>query len=406
MRIIRDSLRLCRDTDLSQREVAASLGVSHSTVCLALQRAAVAGLNAEDAASLTDSELHAVLHPGPDVASPSSGGRLMPDWDSIEKELTRERKPREVKVTRRHLWKEYRTAAKEAGLEACSYSQFCSLLAEGSDGPLAKVAMRFAYGPGVWGMADFSGKTLRLRLPDGGEKPVEIFVACPCFSLLIYMDAVADQSARSWCVAHRRAFEYFGGVPQRHRIDGLKAGVIRVGWEDFVLNEKFRDLARHYGVAVLPARPGRAHDKRWVEGAVKVVQMVPLPALRDVVFFSMEEMNRAILDELESLNDRRMQGWGESRRELFEAPERAALQALAQEPWEWREWQKPRMVGPNGHIRVDKNSCSVPPAWRGHQVEGRKRSKARGGKSSDGTQPNTWRTSFGFRSNSQFQRRR
>ena len=76
--------------------------------------------------------------PGPDVTLPSSGGRLMPDWDSIEKELTRERKPREVKETRRHLWKEYRNAAKEAGLEAYSYSQFCSLLAEGSDGAVGE----------------------------------------------------------------------------------------------------------------------------------------------------------------------------------------------------------------------------------------------------------------------------
>ena len=255
IKIKRESLRLCRDTDLSQREVAASLGVSHSTVCRALQRAAVAGLSAEDAAGVTDSELHAALHPGPDVRLRSSGGRLMPDWDSIEMELTRERKPREVKETRRHLWKEYRTAAKEGGQEAYSYSQFCSLLAEGSDGPSAKVAMRFAYEPGVWGMADFSGKTLRLRLPDGGEKPVEMFVACLCLSRLIYVEAVADHSARSWCMAHRWAFENSGGVPQRHRIDGLKAGVIRVGREDFVLTEQFRDLARHYGVAVLPAPP-------------------------------------------------------------------------------------------------------------------------------------------------------
>ena len=42
--------------------------------------------------------------------------------------------------------------------------------------------------------------------------------------------------------------------------------------------------------------PG-GRDKGMVEGAVKVVQTVVLLALRDVVFFSMEEMNRAILDE-------------------------------------------------------------------------------------------------------------
>ena len=67
-----------------------------------------------------------------------------------------------------------------------------------------------------------------------------------------------------------------------------------------------------------------------------------------------------------------MQGWGVSRRDLFEAQERAALQPLPREPWEWCEWLKARMVSPNGHFRVDKNSCSVPPARRGHQVEVRR----------------------------------
>ncbi len=372
MRIIRESLRLCEETELSQRDVARSLGVSHSTVCRALQRAAVAGLSAADAAGLTDSELQAALHPGPEATSPALDGRLSPDWDHIEEELTRELEPREVKVTRRRLWKEYRAAAREAGLEAYSYSQFCQLLANSSDGPAARVAMRFEYEPGVWGISDFSGKTLRLRLPDGSEKPVEIFVACLCFSRLVYAEAVADQSGRNWCMAHRRAFEYFGGVPERHRVDCLKSGVIRPGREEFVLNEQFRDLARHYGVAVLPARPGRPRDKGMVEGAVKVVQMVILLALRKVVFFSIEEMNRAIRVELEALNNRLMRGWGVSRRDLFEAQEGVALRPLPQEPWQWYVWLKPRTAMPNGHIRVDKNSYSVPFAWRGHALEVRR----------------------------------
>ena len=52
-------------------------------------------------------------------------------------------------------------------------------------------------------MADYSGKTLRLRLPDGSENAVEIFVACLCFSRLIHVEAVADQSARNWYARSR-----------------------------------------------------------------------------------------------------------------------------------------------------------------------------------------------------------
>ena len=231
------------------------------------------------------------MRPGPEATSQPSSDRLIPDWDQLEKELQRQRQHREVQVTRMQLWREYRSAATEAGLDSYSYSHFCQLLVDGSSAPAARVAMRFDYEPGVWGMADFSGKTLRLRRPDGSERPVEIFVACLCFSRLVYAEAVSDQSARNWCMAHRRAFEYFNGVPTRQRVDNLKAGVIRPGREDFVLNEHFRDLGRHYGVAILPARPRQARDKGMVEGAVKVVQMVILLPLRKVVFFSIAEMN-------------------------------------------------------------------------------------------------------------------
>ena len=136
---------------------------------------------------MADSALQAALHPasGPDV----SDRRLEPDWDRIDRELSRKRKRREVKMTRRQLWLEYCEDAVAQGMEASSYSQFCHLLSRGSEGQVPKVAMRFEYEPGVWGMADFSGKVLRLRLPDGGEKEVEIFVACLCHSRLIYAEA-------------------------------------------------------------------------------------------------------------------------------------------------------------------------------------------------------------------------
>ena len=108
------------------------------------------------------------------------------------------------------------------------------------------------------------------------------------------------------------------------------------------------------------------------EGSVKVVQMVILLALRKRVFFSIEEMNQAIRVELEALNSRQMRDWGVSRRDLFEAQERAALRPLPQEPWEWYVWLKPRKAMLNHHIRVDKNYYSVPSAWRGHAMHVRR----------------------------------
>ena len=180
-----------------------------------------------------------------------------------------------------------------------------------------------------------------------GEKDVEIFVAVLAHSRLIYAEAVPDQRVRHWTMAHRRALEYFGGVPERWIIDNLKAGVHKPDREAPQLNASFREFAQHYNVAVLPARPRQATDKGLVEASVGAVQTRILLELRHQTFFSLDAMNAAIRRELHRLNNAPMAS-GESRRALFEANERASLQPLPRNPWDWGEWV-PRKVGPNGH---------------------------------------------------------
>lgn len=368
MGTIRELLRLHHECGLSQREISAALGVGTSTVCRLLQRAATAGLSWPLAAATEEAALRAALYP----VSREAGTHLEPDWARIVADLDRKPARRRVKLTRRQIWHEYCEEAEASGREAYSYSQFCHRLSRGREGPSAPVAMRFEYEPGVWGMSDFSGKTLGLRQADGGEKDVEIFVSCLCYSRLTYAEAVPDQSARHWSLAHRRAFEYYGGAPQRQRIDNLKAGVIRPGREDFVLHEMFRECTRHYGVAVLPARPGKPRDKGPMEEAVQAVQRAVLLVLRDGVFFSLAEMNAAIGQELDVLNNRPMPAYGASRRARFEERERAALRSLPPEPWEWSEWLGTRKVGPDCHVRFQRNNYSVPAAWMGQRLEVRR----------------------------------
>lgn len=50
-----------------------------------------------------------------------------------------------------------------------------------------------------------------------------------------------------------------------------------------VLNPAYADLARHYGVAVIPARPRRPRDKAKVEQGVLLAErwILPVPARQD-----------------------------------------------------------------------------------------------------------------------------
>ena len=57
-----------------------------------------------------------------------------------------------------------------------------------------------------------------------------------------------------------RAFEFFGGVVEVVVPDNLKSAVTHPSYYEPDLNPTYRDLGKHYGVAIIPARPYRARD--------------------------------------------------------------------------------------------------------------------------------------------------
>ena len=358
---IKDILRYRHEHVLSRAQIAAAVGVSTGTVSHVLARADAAELSWPLPPDLDDEALRTRLYPVVDHPS----DRVQPDWTAILEALEAPRKRRRTGLTRHRLWSEYRDEALAQGGKAYTYSRFCALLKERQQGRPGKAQMRFHYAPGLYGLSDFSGKTLGLHT-GRGEKDVEIFIAMLPHSNMIYAEAVPDQSVKHWTMAHRRALEAFGGVPERWIIDNLKAGVTRADREEPQLNPSFREFARHYGLAVLPARSGQATDKGVVEAAVKAVQTRILLVLRHETFLTLDAMNAAIRRELERLNDAPM-ACGATRRGLFEASERAALKPLPRDPWEWGEWIE-RKVAPNCHVRIHRNHYSVPACHVGATV--------------------------------------
>lgn len=105
-------------------------------------------------------------------------------------------------------------------------------------------------------------------------------------------------------MAHVRAFEFFGGVPQLLIPDNLKAAVSRADRYEPVLNENYRKLARHYNTAVIPARPRKPKEKPKVENAVQVVERWILMRLRHEMFHTLAALNLAISELLQDLNER------------------------------------------------------------------------------------------------------
>ena len=120
---------------------------------------------------------------------------------------------------------------------------------------------------------DYSGKRPHLVNSLTGEViHVELFVAVLGASSFTYAEATMSQKSHDFISSHIRAFEYCGGVPKAIVPDQLKSGVTDADRYEPFIQRTYEEMARHYGTAVLPARPAKPKDKAMVERAVQIAQ--------------------------------------------------------------------------------------------------------------------------------------
>ncbi len=129
-------------------------------------------------------------------------------------------------------------------------------------------------------------------------------------------------------------------------------------------------MAAQYHTAIIPVRPYKPRDKTKVEVGVQVVQRWILARLRNRRFFSLSELNRAIRELVDQLNDGPMRGWGTTRRAVFEQLDRPALQFPPPTPYEYADWKRCR-VNLDYHIEIAKHFYSVPFRLLRQEVEAR-----------------------------------
>lgn len=345
MRKVREVLRLKWEIGLSHRDVARSLGISHSTVIEYLRRAREAGLSWPLPEEMDDARLEALLFP---ASPPANVPRPLPDWSYVHQELPRKG------VTLQLLWLEYR----QRHPDGYQYSRFCELYRQWES--KLDVVLRQSYRAGEKAFIDYAGPTIPVVDAETGEiHEAQVFVGTLGASNHTYVEATWTQTLPDWIASHVRMFQYWGGAPELLIPDNLKSGVKKACYYEPDLNRTYQELAAHYGSVVLPARPYHARDKAKVEAGVQNVERWIIAPLRHHTFFSLSELNREIAQRREALNDRPFQKLEGSRRSLFESLERPALKPLPPLPYEYSEWKKAR-VNIDYHIHVEKHNYSVP----------------------------------------------
>ena len=212
---------------------------------------------------------------------------------------------------------------------------------------------------------DYAGDPIHwVDLKTGEVHAAPVFVAGLGLSQLLFARAADDMKGRNWLECHQRMYGFYGGVPHVTVPDCLKQGVLKCHQYDPDLNPAYAAMAAHYQTAVVPARPGHPKDKAIVEGLVRILMRYVRFRHRRHTFTSIGEINRALGECVSRINDRRHTRFGVSRRECFEAMERAALKPLPTTDYDDAEW-KDAKLHPDCYAAVDSAYYSAPHIHRG-----------------------------------------
>ncbi len=192
------------------------------------------------------------------------------------------------------------------------------------------------------------------------------FVATLGYSRHQYAELVFDQKVTTWISVHRRAFEYFGGVPRRVVPDNLKAAVLKVLVQDAVLGEAYRQMALYYGFLISPTRPRTPRHKGKVENGVHYVQR---NFMAGQAFADIDCANRHLKTWIREVAGVRDHGTThEAPLKLFKEAEQSALLKLPPEPFSLCEIRTAK-VHPDCHVVVSGSFYSAPYAYVGQKLD-------------------------------------
>lgn len=346
MRKIREILRLRLDCGCSYEEIGHSVGIGRSTAADCLLKFEASGLVWPLAPSVSDPDLERLLYAKPGFQA--STERPLPDFSEVHVDLRRKG------VTKQLLWTEY----KQRHPNGFEYTHFCNLYKKWKN--CADIVFRNEHLAGEKCFLDYAGQTVPIHDAETGDiNYAQIFVAVLGASNYTFAEATWSQGIGDWIASHNRAFAYFGGVSEMLVPDNLKSAVSKPCRYDPIINPTYYEMARHYGTAVIPARVRKPRDKAKVEAGVLLVERWILAVLRKHKFFSLEELNRAISDLLEKLNNRPFKKLPGCRRSAFQALDKPALKPLPETPYRLSQYKEAK-VNINYHVALDDHYYSVP----------------------------------------------
>lgn len=357
MRKLRDILRLRFEAGLSYRQIQAATKASLGFIQKLIARANALALTWPLPEDMDDATLEALFYPQRGQTETTTR-YVQPDCLDIHQQL------KQKGVTLQLLWQEYR---EQVGDRAYSRSQFCDIYRRWQK--KQKRSMRQIHKAGEKCFVDYCGQTIPIVNPHTGEiRDCQIFVGVLGASNYTYAEATLTQKLSDWLASHTRMFNAFGGVTEIVVPDNLRSAVNKPCRYDPDLNPSYQQLAEHYDIAVIPARPYKPKDKSKAEVAVLIVERWILARLRRHTFFSLAEVNQCIKALLIELNEKPFKQLPGNRASAFKQLDKPALKPLPAHPYEYVDI-KTAKVNIDYHVQYKHHCYSVPHHYVGERIE-------------------------------------
>ncbi|MHA3126727.1 IS21 family transposase [Legionella pneumophila] len=214
------------------------------------------------------------------------------------------------------------------------------------------------FNPGESAQVDFGQGPKVIDERTGEEQKTWIFVMVLSWSRHMYAEMVLHQDVRTWLGCHRRAFEWFNGVPGKIIIDNAKCAITKACYHNPCVQRGYGECASGYGFIISPCPPYDPQKKGRVESGVKYVKnrFVPLRQFRHL-----NDANQQLRHWLMEEAGLRIHGSTHEKPLVLFEIEQPKLKQLPNNPPEFAVWEKVKLHG-DCHVQYQK--CRYSASYR------------------------------------------
>ncbi len=229
--------------------------------------------------------------------------------------------------------------------------------------PRTKAYLTLHFAPGECAQVDWGNYG---SVPVGStSRRLSFFLMVLCHSRMMYLEFTVLQTMEHFLSCHQKAFNFFGGVPQKLMVDNLKSAVLkRIVGQDPLFNPRYLDFANHYGFNVAACGVRKGNEKGRVESGVGYVKKNLLSGLKISDFKIMESVTQHWLESVANIRRH-----GETGRKPVDmlAEDQKCLQPVHPEPYDVGVIKQTR-ASKQFRVTIDANRYSVPAELAGRRV--------------------------------------